>query len=64
MVQAGLTNKNPALREVDLKPSAEKGTCRTKAIVSLYLLSQSLALKQPFNRILYKSTLVDPIKSS
>ena len=36
IVQPGLTNENPALREVDLEPSAKRGTDRTKALVSLY----------------------------
>ena len=31
IVQSGLTNKNPALREVDVEPSAKRGTNRTEA---------------------------------
>ena len=31
IVQPGLANENPALREVNLEPSAKKGTDRTKA---------------------------------
>ena len=36
IVQVGLTNEKPALREVDLESSAKRGTDRTKALVSLY----------------------------
>ena len=36
IVKPGLTNENPALREVDLEPSAKRGTNRTEALVSLY----------------------------
>ena len=36
IIQPGLTNRNPALGEVDLEPSAKRGTDRTKALVSLY----------------------------
>ena len=36
IVQPGLTNENPALRKVDLEPSAKRGTARTEALVSLY----------------------------
>ena len=64
MVQPELTTENPALREVDLEPSAKTGTDTTEALVSLYWLSQSLPLKQSPNRVLNKSTLVNPIKSS
>ena len=49
-MQSELTNENPALREVDLEPTAERGTNRTEALMSLYLLSQSLPLKQSINR--------------
>ena len=64
IMQSELTNENPALREVDLEPTAERGTNRTEALMSLYLLSQSLPLKQSINRNWYKSTLIDPIKWS
>ena len=36
IVQPGLTNENQTLREVDLKPSAKRGTNRTDALVSYY----------------------------
>ena len=36
MVQPGLKNKNQGLREVDLEPSAKKGTDRTEALMNLY----------------------------
>ena len=39
-------------------------TDRTKALVSLYWSSWSLPLKYSFNRVLKKSALVKPIKSS
>ena len=64
IVQPRLANENPALRQVDLEPSAKKGTDRTKAWVSFYWLSQSLPLKQSFNRVLNKSTFGNPIKRS
>ena len=35
-VQPGLTNENAAPTEVDLEPSAKRGTNRTEALVSLY----------------------------
>ena len=53
-----------APREVDLEPSAKRGTKRTRALVSLYWSSRSLHLKQPSNQISHKSTKVDPIRSS
>ena len=53
----------PALREVDLEPSAKRGANRTKALVSLYWSSRSLHPKEPPNRIWHKSTKVDPIRS-
>ena len=64
MVQPGLIIKNSALREVDLEPSAKRGTNRTGALLSLYWLSWSLLLKQSFNKISYKSILIDPVKLS
>ena len=54
----------PALREVDLEPSAKRGANRTEALVSLYWSSRSLHPKEPPNRISHKSTKVDPIRSS
>ena len=36
IIQAGLTNENPAPREIDLEPSAKRGSGRTKALVILY----------------------------
>ena len=54
----------PALREVDLEPSAKRGTNRTRALVSLYWSSRSLHLKQSPNQIWHKSTKVDPIRLS
>ena len=64
IVQSGLTTENTALRELHLEPSAKRGTDRTEALLSVYWLSQRLPLKRSFNRILNKSTLVNPIKSS
>ena len=63
IVQPGLTNDNPALREVDLE-HAKRRAYRTEALVSLYWRSWSLPLKQSFNRALNKSTLVNPIRLS
>ena len=37
----------PALREVDLEPSAKRGANRTEALVSLYWLSRSLHPEGP-----------------
>ena len=37
IVQSGLTNKNPALGEADLEPSATRGTNRTEALVILVI---------------------------
>ena len=54
----------PALREVDLEPSAKTGTKRTRALVSCYWSSPSLLLKEPPNQVSPKSTRVDPIRSS
>ena len=54
----------PDLKEVDLEPSAKRGTNRTKAIVSFYWSSQSLLLKMPPNQVSPKPTKVDPIRSS
>ena len=54
----------PALREVDLEPSAMKGASRTEAIVSLYWSSQSLHTKEPPNRFSHKSTKANPIRLS
>ena len=59
-----LRTQNPGLRKVDLEPSAKRGTNRTKALVSLYCLSQSLHLQQSPSQILHKSTKVNPIRSS
>ena len=64
IVQPGHTSENPALRGVDLKPSPERWTNRSQGLLNLYWLSWSLPLKEYINRISYKSTLVDPIKSS
>ena len=64
IIQPGLTYKYPALREVDLEPSAKRGTDRTEALVSLYWLPRSLHLKEPLNQISDKSTKVDLIRSS
>ena len=54
----------PALREVDLEPSAKRGANRTEALVSLYWLSRSLHPKEPPNETSHESTKVDPIRSS
>ena len=54
----------PALREVDLKPSAKRGANRTEALVSLYWTSRSLHPKEPPNWISHKSTKVHPIRLS
>ena len=35
IIQPGLTNEKPALREVDLEPGGKRETDRTKALVSL-----------------------------
>ena len=35
IIQPGVTNNNPALREVNLEPSAKIGTNRTEALASL-----------------------------
>ena len=43
-----------ALREVDLEPSAKRGTNRTRALVNLYRSSWSLHLKQSPNQISHK----------
>ena len=53
----------PVLRG-DLEPGAKIGASRTRALASLYWLSQSLHLKQSPNQISHKSTKVDPIRSS
>ena len=50
--------------EVDLEPSAKRATDKTEELQNLYWLCRSLPQKQFFNSILYKSTLVDPIKLS
>ena len=60
----GLHTRNPRLREVDLEPSAKRGTTRTRALVSLYWSSRSLHFKQSPNQISHISTKVDPIRSS
>ena len=49
----------PALREVDLEPSAKKGTNGTRALLSHYWSSWSLHLKQSPQQISHKSTKVD-----
>ena len=54
----------PALSEVDLETSTKREANRTKAIVSLYWLSQSFHLKEPRNQTKNKSTKADPIISS
>ena len=36
IIQPGLTNENPEVREVNLEPSAKGGTDGTEALVSLY----------------------------
>ena len=54
----------PALREVDLEPSAKRGANRTEALVSLYWSSRSFHPKEHPNWTSYKSTKVDPIRSS
>ena len=45
-----------ALREVDLEPSAKRGTNRTRALVNLYRSSWRLHLKQSPNQISHKPT--------
>ena len=54
----------PALREVDLEPSAKKGTNRTKVLVSLNWSSCSLHFKELRNQISHKSTKVEPSRPS
>ena len=63
IVQSGLTWV-PALREVDWEPSAKRGANRTEALLRAYWSSRSLHIKEPPNRISYKTTTVDPIRSS
>ena len=58
------TQKREPSTQVDVEPSTKRITDRTKALVSLYWFSQRLPLKQSINRISFKSTWVDPIKSS
>ena len=53
-----------ALREVDLKPSVQRGANRTEALVSVYWLSQSLHPKEPPNQISHTSAKVDSTRSS
>ena len=36
ILEAGLTNKNPGLRKVDLQLNAKRETNRTEALVGLY----------------------------
>ena len=52
----------PALREVNLQPSAKGGANGTRALVRVYWLSWSLHLKQSPNQISHKSTKLDPIR--
>ena len=54
----------PAVREVDMKPSAKRGANRNEALVSLYCSYRSLHPKQPPNQISHKSTKIDPIRLS
>ena len=54
----------PALTEVDLQSIANRGTNRTRALVSLYSLSQSLHLKESPNQMTQKSIKVDPMRWS
>ena len=54
----------PALIEVNMKPSAKGRTSRTRALVSLCWLSQSLHIKQSPNQISDKSITVGPIRLS
>ena len=54
----------PVLREIDLEPSAKRGSNKTRALLSLYWSSQSLHLKQSSNQIPCKSTKTDPGRSS
>ena len=54
--------RTPALKEVDLEPSAKRGANRTKALVSLYWWSQSLHPKESPNQISQKSPKIDPIR--
>ena len=54
----------PALRQVDLEPSAKRGANSTQDLVSLYWLLQGLHLKEPPNQVSHKSTRVVPIRSS
>ena len=54
----------PVLREVDLEPSANRGTNRTGALVSLFWSSWSLHPKQSPKQISHKSNKVDPIRLS
>ena len=44
--QPGLTNENPALRQVDLELIVKSGINRTEALMSLYWSSWRLPLKQ------------------
>ena len=52
----------PALREVDYKPNAKRGTNMAKTLASLYWLTQSLHLKQSLNQSSHKSTKLDPVR--
>ena len=60
----GLCTQNPGLTEVDLEPSAKRGTNMTRALVNFYWLSGSWHLKKSSNQISHKSTKVDPVRSS
>ena len=50
------------IRDVDLEPSAKRGTNKTRALVSLYWSFWILHLKQSPNQISHKSTKVTSVK--